>query len=84
MGYLHRYDNIPDEPAIWYENVFSKKEKDGTVTIYAAYRVTFEGNDARDDAQRISPKISNVQFIFEKGELKKIGDRLRSFPEWAN
>jgi hypothetical protein len=68
-------DNTPDEKAIWFEDVFSMKDKTGKVIVYAAVRVTFDGHDARIDEERMSPKITNVQFIFDRQELKKISQQ---------
>ena len=74
-----RYNNAPDEKTIWFEMIFSSKEKTGQV-IHAAFRITFDGNDARITEQRMAPQITNVQFVFDKVELAKIGDRLKKLP----
>src|SRR5579859_3981389 len=73
-----RYNNSPDEQAIWFEMVFSKEDKAGKRTTYAAFRITFDGNDARIEEQRMDPKITNIQFVFDKDELAKLGERLKS------
>lgn len=74
-----RYNNVPDAPAIWFEMVFSDERKTGQV-IYAALRIAFDGNDARVTEQRMMPRIANVQFIFDRNELAKIGRHLKTFP----
>jgi hypothetical protein len=73
-----RYNNSPDEKAIWFEVLFSREEKTGKNINYAAYRITFDGDDARIDRQRMAPKITNIQFIFDKSGLLEISKHLKS------
>lgn len=75
------YDNVPDEPSIWFTVVFVKQDKQGNISAFAAYRISFEGNNAHLDEQRINPKISNVEFIFDKAALTKLAQRLKTLPE---
>jgi len=58
----------PNEDAIWLMDLFSQIDKNGNVKIFAAYKITFEGTDAKQDKNRMSPKIINVEFIPDKGE----------------
>src|ERR1700761_1215031 len=53
------YDNDPDESAIWFTVVFAKQDKQGNISAFAAYRVSFEGNNARLNEQRMNPQITN-------------------------
>ena len=75
------YDNQPDEPAIWFTVVFANEDKQGKVIVFAAYRITFDGNNAHLDEQRMQPKITNVEFIFDKGTLAKLAGQLKTLPE---
>ena len=75
------YDNDPDEPAIWFTVIFAKEDKQGKITAFAAYRISFEGNNAHLDEQRTDPKITNVEFIFDKGALAKLAQRLKNLHE---
>lgn len=63
------YDYMPGEKGIWFIRILGHEDKAGHLTLYAAYKVTFEGTDARIDAQRTNPKIKNVEFITEKENL---------------
>lgn len=74
------YDNTPDEPAIWFEQLYAKEDKQGNMTIYAACRITFDGNNTRSDEQRTDPKISNIEFIFEKDKLGELVKHLKTLP----
>ena len=74
------YDNAPDEPAIWFTVVFGKKDEKGNITAYAAYRITFEGNDAHIDQQRMAPRITKLEYIFDKPTLSKLATQLKSLP----
>ena len=75
------YDNEPDQPAIWFTVVFAKQDKQGNVTAFAAYRITFDGNNAHQDEQRMLPKITNIAFIFDKATLAKLAAQLKTLPE---
>lgn len=73
-------NNHPDEKAIWFTEVFAEKDKKGNFKVYAAYTVTFEGNDARIDEQRKDPRIKDVSFIFDEATLQALGKKLAAFP----
>jgi hypothetical protein len=75
------YDNQPDEPAIWFTVVFANEDKQGKVNVFAAYRITFDGNNAHLDEQRMQPRITNVEFIFDKATLAKLAGHLKTLPE---
>ena len=75
------YDNDPDQPAIWFTMVFAKQDKPGNVTAFAAYRITFDGNNAHQDEQRMQPRITNLEFIFDKATLAKLAGQLKTLPE---
>ena len=75
------YDNDPDEPAIWFTVIFAKEDKQGKITAFAAYRISFAGNNAHLDEQRTDPKITRLEFIFDKETLAKLAQRLKSLPE---
>jgi len=72
------YNNEPNEDAIWFMHLFSQIDKNGNVKIFSAYKITFEGTDARQDINRMSPKIKNVEFIFDKVKLAKIEKDLKN------
>jgi hypothetical protein len=75
------YDNEPDQPVIWFTVVFAKQDKQGNITAFAAYRITFDGNNAHLDEQRMQPKITNLEFIFDKATLVKLAAQLKTLPE---
>jgi len=75
---IQTYDNEPNEKAIWFIRIFAQVEKGDKIKILSAYKITFEGNDARNDAQRRDPKIKNIEFILEKAELEKLEKQLKS------
>lgn len=75
------YDNEPDEKAIWFIQIFAQVDKAGNTKIYAAYKVTFEGDDARVDRQRSNPKIRNIEFILNKEDLKALEMKLKTAPQ---
>lgn len=74
------YDNEPNENAIWFIQIFAQVDKAGTIKIYAAYKVTFEGDDARVDSQRSNPKIKNIEFILNKEDIQALEKKLKSSP----
>jgi hypothetical protein len=71
------YNNEPNEEAIWFMHLFSQIDKNGNVKIFAAYKITFEGTDARQDINRTSPKITNVEFILDKEKLAELEKELK-------
>ena len=73
------YDNEPNENAIWFIQIFAQVDKAGTVKIYAAYKVTFEGDDARVDSQRSNPKIKNIEFIVRQRIHRPVFDKRSQF-----
>lgn len=73
-------DNKPDEKAIWFTEVFAEKDKSGVYKVYAAYKITFEGTDARLDHQRKNAMIKNILFIFDEASLKELSGRLAALP----
>lgn len=72
------YDYTPGEKGIWFIRILAHEDKAGHLTLYAAYKVTFEGTDARIDAQRANPKIINVEFITAKENLILLEKILRT------
>jgi len=58
--------------------MLAHEDKAGHITLHAAYKVTFEGTDARIDAQRDNPKIKNVEFITAKENLLLLEKILRT------
>jgi hypothetical protein len=72
------YNNYPDEPAIWFLQVYAYKDKSEKFHPLAAFKVVFDGDDARVDAYRRSATIKNIIFIFDKAELAKIALKLQS------
>jgi hypothetical protein len=68
-------ENNPDEKAIWFTEVFAEKNK-GAFTVYGAYKIVFEGDDARIDQQRSNARIKHISFIFDKTELEALGKQL--------
>ena len=75
------FENQPNESAIWFTEIFANVDKSGNVKIYSAIKVTFEGTDARIDAQRRDPKIKNVEFIIEKSDIEKLQRKLKASPK---
>jgi hypothetical protein len=73
------YDNEPDDSTIWFTIIFAKKAVSGNIA-YAAYRITFEGNNAQIEEQRINPRIRNIEFIYGKVALTKLMDRIKVLP----
>jgi len=71
------YNNEPNEDAIWFMHLFSQIDKNGNVKIFSAYKITFEGTDARQDRNRMNPKIINVEFILDKEKLAEIEKDLK-------
>ena len=74
-------DNIPDTPGIWFIIVLTRIDQSENITAYAAYRITFDGTDARVEEQRMAPKITNVEFIFDKPTLVKLAKYLKTLPD---
>ena len=74
-------DNNPDEPAIWFTQVFAQKDKKNRYKIFAAIKVVFDGNNAHIDSQRHAPKIKDLIFIFDKIELEKLNQKLMTSPK---
>jgi hypothetical protein len=75
------YDNEPNENAIWFIQIFAQVDKAGNIKIYSAYKVTFEGDDARVDRQRSNPKIKNIEFIISKENIQALEKKLKSSPQ---
>lgn len=75
------YDNEPNENAIWFIQVFAQVDKAGNIKIYSAYKVTFDGDDARIDRQRSNPKIKNIEFIISIEEIQALERKLKSSPQ---
>lgn len=73
-------DNKPDEKAIWFTEVFAEKDKSGAYKVYAAYKITFEGTDARQDYQRKSARIKDIAFIFDEASLLQLASQLAALP----
>lgn len=71
------YNKTPDEEAIWFMHLFSQIQQNGDIKIFAAYKITFEGKDARIEANRDNPKIINVEFILDRLKLLKIEKDLK-------
>lgn len=63
------YDYLPNEKGIWFIRILAYEDKAGHITFHAAYKITFEGTDARIDAQRANPRIKSVEFITAKENL---------------
>lgn len=76
-------ENKPDEKAIWFTQVYAQKNSKGDFQVYAAIRVTFNGNDARVDSQRKDPRIVKLEFVYDKSELVKLALKLKSSPEFG-
>ena len=74
------YNNVPDTPGIWFTEALAQIDKQGHITIFSAYRVTFEGDNAQITEQRIDPKITNIEFIFDKATLAKLAAQLKTLP----
>lgn len=74
------FDDTSDESAIWFTVVLAKVGRSGDITPYAAYRVTFDGNNAHIDQQRMNPRIKNIEFIFDKPGLAKLSAQLKTLP----
>jgi len=70
------YNNEPNEDAIWFMHLYSQIDKNGNVKIFSAYKITFEGTDARQDINRRDPKIINVEFILDKVKLAALENNL--------
>jgi hypothetical protein len=77
--YGDMFDHEPQEAGIWFINTFIRQEKYGGLKVYAAYKVTFEGNDARVDATRHSPKIKGIEFIYDKPRLAEYEKQIKSW-----
>lgn len=71
------YNHEPNEDAIWFMHLFSQIDKNGSVKIFAAYKITFEGTDASQEKNRINPKIINVEFILDKVKLAELEKNLK-------
>lgn len=69
-------DNEPNEDAIWFIQIFARVDKPGKIKIFSAYKMIFEGNDARIDDQRTNPKISDIEFITDQNDLKALEKKL--------
>ena len=72
------YNNQPEDKAIWFTQVYAKKDKQGNFKVFSAFTITFEGTNAKDDNQRRNPKIKNIEFIFDKPHLLLLADKLKS------
>jgi hypothetical protein len=48
--------------------------------ILSAYKITYEGNDARIFSQR-EGKIKNIEFIFDKAQLAELKNKLKKATE---
>jgi hypothetical protein len=70
------YNNEPNEDAIWFMHLYSQIDKNGNVKIFSAYKITFEGTDARQDINRRNPKIINVEFILDRVKLAALENNL--------
>ncbi|MFT3933704.1 MAG: hypothetical protein QM726_08835 [Chitinophagaceae bacterium] len=77
----HWYDNEPNENAIWFTQIFAQLDKAGNIKIYAAYKITFEGDDASVDRQRMNPKIKNIEFILNKEDIQALEKKLKASPK---
>lgn len=75
------HENLPDENAIWFTQIFAQVEKSGNIKVFSAIKVTFEGDDARIDRNRMNPKIKNVEFILNKDEIKALEKKLKASPK---
>lgn len=72
------HENIPDEPSIWFLQVYANKDKNGKFNALAAVRFVFEGEDARLDRNRAKAAIKDIVFIFDKQELGEIAQMLQA------
>jgi hypothetical protein len=70
------YNNSPEEPLIWFLQVFASKNKQGVFNVYAAVKIVFEGTNAHDGDTRGKAEINNIVFVFDKQELSKITKKL--------
>lgn len=75
------YDNEPNEDSIWFIQIFAQIDKAANIKIFSAYKITFEGNDARIDSQRAYPKIRNIEFILDKEAIQVLEKKLKSSPK---
>jgi hypothetical protein len=71
------YDIEPNQDSIWFIQMFGQIDKNGFFKIYSAYKITFEGTDARVDLQRVKPKIKDIEFIFDKQALQLLDKKLK-------
>jgi hypothetical protein len=69
-------DNEPNEDVISFTELFVQVDKNQKVKIFSGYKITFEGNDARIDANRRDPKIKDIEFIFDKAALENLEKQL--------
>jgi hypothetical protein len=72
------YDYTPGEKGIWFIRLLAHEDKAGQIRLYAGYKVTFEGTDARIDAQRSYPKIKNIDFFTDKESLAALETILKT------
>ncbi|MDF2187895.1 hypothetical protein [Paraflavitalea sp. CAU 1676] len=75
------HNNVPDEKAIWFIELFMQKDSKGKYIVYAAVKVEFDGTDAKVDRQRSDPKIKALTFILDRNELDELGKKLKASPE---
>lgn len=73
------YDNEPNEDLIWFIKIFANViDKTGNIKIFSAYKIVFDGKDARLDEVRAYPHIRNFEFIFEKDKLQQLEKKLKA------
>jgi hypothetical protein len=70
------YDNQPDEPSIWFLQVFASKNQKGVFNVYAAVKIVFDGVSAHSDESRGKAEIKDIKFVFDKQELSNIAKTL--------
>lgn len=70
------YDNSPDEPSIWFLQVFASKNKNGIFNVYSAVKIVFEGTNAHDDETRGKAEIKDIVFVSDKQKLSEIAKKL--------
>ena len=75
------FENEPNEDSIWFIKIFAQVEKSQNIKIYSAYKVVFDGNDARIDHQRTNPKVRDVIFITEKNAILALEKKLKNSPK---
>ena len=75
------FDNEPNQDSIWFIQLFVQIEKTGKVKIFSAYKIIFEGNDARESEQRQNPRIKDIEFILDKQRLLALESKLKISPK---